>query len=112
MTDYNLETASIEEKGNDVIIYKGGSKVKYSLEGLAAVKNDELKKTVGDLDRAYSILGSDTRVTHIQREKWPIQEVNCKGFQNTFFKTARFEGAFRVFETIYYDWLPPTTIAS
>jgi hypothetical protein len=113
MTDYNLETASIKETGNEVIIAQGGNEVKYCLDDLNVAQSDELKNTIGALDRAYSIMGNSIiRVTQIQREKWPIQLVNCKGFENTFFNTAKFEGAFRVPETIYYDWLPPKIVAS
>jgi uncharacterized protein YqjF (DUF2071 family) len=112
MTDYNLEVANIEEKDNEVTITQGHKKVKYCLDGLAPVKDAELKNTIGALDRAYSVLGKTVRVTQIQREKWPIQFVNCNTFENTFFKNVKFEGAFRVPETIYYDWLPPKAIRS
>ncbi len=111
MTDYNLETAKIEENGNEVIISQDDKMVKYSINELSIAPNPELQTTIGALDRAYSMLGNAMRVTQIQREKWPIQLVNCFSFENTFFKTAKLEGAFRVFETIYYDWLPPKIIA-
>jgi uncharacterized protein YqjF (DUF2071 family) len=112
MTDYNLEAADIEENGNEVTISQGEKKVRYCLDNSNTPGNPELKNTIGALDRAYSVLGNTVRVTQIQREKWPIQVVNCNQFENTFFKTAKFEGAFRVFETIYYDWLPPKALAS
>lgn len=112
MTDYNLEDANIDDKGNEVIISQGGMKVRYCLDGLSPIENSDLKNTIGALDRAYSVLGDTVRVTQIQREKWPIEFVNCSEFENTFFKTARFEGAFRVLETIYYDWLPPKALTS
>lgn len=110
LTDYNLETGHITEMDNEVIISQGQQLVKYCLDNSKITANDELKVTIGALDRAYSVLDGIVRVTEIQREKWPIKPVNCTGFENTFFETARFEGAFRVFETIYYDWLPPKTI--
>jgi hypothetical protein len=110
MTDYNLEMASIAETGNEVIISHGGKKVKYSLDDISPAPDAELKATIGSLDRAYSVLGDTVRVTQIQREKWPIKLVNCNGFENTFFKTAKLEGAFRVPETIYYGWLPPKPV--
>ena len=106
-TDYHLEMARIEERGDEVAIAEGTQYVKYVVNGLSPAPNDSLTATIGALDRAYSMLGNTLRVTQIQREKWPIQLVDCSGFETTFFKTARFEGAFRVFETIYYDWLPP-----
>jgi uncharacterized protein YqjF (DUF2071 family) len=112
MTDYNLELASIVEKGSEVTIEQGNNRVKYSLGDLSDRVDTDLKNIIGALDRAYSVLGDSVRVTQIQREKWPIQLTNCEGFENTFFKTAKFEGAFRVLETIYYDWLPPKTVVS
>ncbi len=111
MTDYNLETANIEEKGNEVVITKGTKRVRYCVNEFCSTPNVELKTTIGALDRAYSILGNTVRITQIQREKWPIQLVNCNGFENTFFKAAEFQGAFRVPETIYYEWLPPKAVA-
>ena len=107
MTDYNLEKASISESDNEVSIAQGEKVVKYCLDGVPAIQNIELTNAIGALDRAYSVLGDSVRVTQIQREKWPIQEVNCSRFENTFFNTAKLEGAFRVNETIYYHWLPP-----
>lgn len=111
MTDYNLEMADIEENGNEVILTQGSKRVKYCLNDLCSIPNVELKTTIGALDRAYSILGNTIRITQIQREKWPIQLVDCNGFENTFFKAAEFQGAFRVPETIYYEWLPPKAVA-
>lgn len=110
MTDYNLETADIAECNGEVTISQSGNHVKYCVNGLEASDDDELKKIIGALDRAYSVLGDTVRVTQIQREKWPIQPIHCAAFENTFFKTAKFEGAFKVFETIYYEWLPPKKI--
>lgn len=110
MTDYNLETAHIEENENEVTVSQGDKRVKYCLDEGIAADNTELRKTIAALDRAYAMVGSTVRVTPIQREKWPIQGVNCRTFENTFFSTAKFEGAFRVFETIYYDWLPSKAI--
>jgi hypothetical protein len=112
ITDYNLEKANIDEKGNEVILTQGSRKLRYCVNDFSSVPNDELKTTIGALDRAYSILGDSVRVTQIQREKWPIQLVNCTGFENTFFKTSEFQGAFQVSETIYYEWLPPKALAS
>lgn len=109
-TDYNLERTTIKEAGNEVTIGEGDKKMKYSLDDGKITPNADLKNSIGALDRAYAVLGSTVRVTQIQREKWPIELVNCNRFENTFFKTAKFEGAFRVPETIYYDWFPPKAV--
>jgi hypothetical protein len=110
LTDYKLEFAQIEEKDNEVLVSQGKDYVNYRVDDLPVTPNDELKATIRELDRAYSLIGSELRVTQIQREKWPIQEVNCLEFRNSFFRSAKLEGAFRVFETIYYDWLPPKVL--
>jgi hypothetical protein len=111
-TDYNLEQGSIHENDNATAVFQGNQFVKYRLGNLSQVPNPELQNTIGALDRAYSVLGDRTRVTQIQREKWPIQLVDCTEFETTFFKSAKLEGAFRVLETIYYDWLPPRFIVA
>lgn len=109
-TDYNLEYAAIDEHDGEVTLTQGDRRVRYCVGDSPVTTNHNLATTVGALDRAYSVLRNALRMTEIQREKWPIQSVECTGFENTFFKTARFECAFRVFETIYYDWLPPKTV--
>jgi uncharacterized protein YqjF (DUF2071 family) len=112
LTDYNLEFARIEDRGDEVYVSQGEKHVRYTVNGVGDNNNGALKVTIGALDRAYSVLADKIRVTQIQRKRWPIQSIRCSGFENTFFKTARLEGAFRVFETIYYDWLPPKTIVA
>jgi hypothetical protein len=109
-TDYNLEMANIQENGNEVVITQGPNRVRYRLDDAGILPSPDLKDAIAALDRAYAVLGGDIRVTQIQREKWPIQPAGCSGFENTFFKTAKFEGAFRVHETIFYEWLPPKSI--
>jgi uncharacterized protein YqjF (DUF2071 family) len=106
-TNYNLTLARIEEHDGEVTLTQGNHRVRYQVGDSPLAIEHSLAACIGALDRAYSILGGAVCVTEIQREKWPIQPVECTGFENTFFRTARFEGAFRVFETIYYDWLPP-----
>lgn len=112
MTDYKLEVADIHEYDNEVVIRQGDRIVNYCLDDNTPVVDISLKNTIGALDRAYSVPDENVRVTLIQREKWPLQCVNCNEFENTFFQTAKFEGAFRVPETIYYEWLPAKAIAS
>lgn len=106
-TDYNLGRARIEELDGEVTLTQGNHRVRYSVSDSPLTTDHALTATIGALDRAYSVLGKSVRVTEIQREKWPIKSVECTGFENTFFRTAKFECAFRVFETIYYDWLLP-----
>lgn len=114
LTNYNLESAQIHENGNKVIIRQGKDYVKYCTDNSPSegACTEELNKTIGALDRAYSFISDKLMVTEIQTEKWPIQPVRCTDFENTFFKTARMEGAFRVFETIYYQWLSPKAVVS
>jgi hypothetical protein len=112
MTNYNLEFATISEEGHKTNIRQGNNKISYAIDSFPqADSNEALRKTIGAIDRAYSTLGTEVRVTEIQREKWPIQAVHCEGFENTFFLDVRLEGAFRVFETIDYEWLPSVSIS-
>jgi uncharacterized protein YqjF (DUF2071 family) len=111
-TDYNLETGRIQEINNTTEIIQGNQFVKYHLGKLTAIPNPALQNTIGALDRAYSMLGERIRVTQIQREKWPIQLTDCTDFETNFFTSAKLEGAFRVHETIYYDWLPPKFVVA
>jgi hypothetical protein len=113
MTDYNLEVARISERSNEVIMEQGPKYLKYKLDGSPVNEVDSLKKlreNVGSIDRAYSLLGKNLRVTQIQREKWPIEWVNCAEFKTNFFETAKLEGSFKVNEVIHYQWLPPKTL--
>ncbi|MEJ1240956.1 DUF2071 domain-containing protein [Chryseolinea sp. T2] len=106
LTDYKLSKATIDETESCVTVTQQDNHVTYRLcEGVPA-DNQSLKEIVGSIDRAYAMLGDRMRVTQIQRERWPLKAVNCTGFDTSFFKTAQFVGAFRVFETIHYDWLP------
>ncbi|MCO4292775.1 DUF2071 domain-containing protein [Solitalea sp. MAHUQ-68] len=114
LTEYRLENARIMENGDTVKVNNGKHKVEYTLSNKLCestfFENQELRKMIGAIDRAYSTLDNNVRVTQIQREKWPIQQVECSSFSTNFFKSAKFIGAFRVFETIYYQWLPPKSI--
>jgi len=112
LTDYHLEKAMIEDRDNRVMIKNERAYIRYHIDTVPEQQPGPLAlyRNVSALDRAYSMLGNRLRVTQIQREKWPIQFVKCDEFETTFFKTAKLEGAFRVFETIYYQWLPPRTI--
>lgn len=114
LTNYNLEMASIEEENHKVILKKDSEVLEYKTGDLLEEPsvNQSLYENIAALDRAYSRLGNELRVTKIQRKKWPIQQVENMEYKNNFFETTRFEGAFRVFETIYYQWLPPKPIKS
>lgn len=107
LTDYKLSVATIDDNDSRVTIAQDEKYVQYNLTEGTPPDDEQLKNTIGAIDRAYAVLGNRVRVTQIQREKWPIKTVNCTDFATNFFQTARFTGAFRVFETIYYDWLPP-----
>jgi hypothetical protein len=111
MTDYNLEKAEIISTNELLALKKDKQYLTYALnEQKPVAANKDLQHTIGTIDRAYSYLDGQIRMTRILREKWPIEWVNCYHFQTNFFETARFEGAFQVNETIYYQWEPPKII--
>lgn len=110
-TDYNLETADIKSAENMLELRKNDQFLTYALDDTSVpAKNTELYNTIGSIDRAYSVLGNELRMVQIQREKWPLEPVECYHFQTSFFTTARFEGAFKVNEVIHYQWLPPKNV--
>ncbi|WMJ74684.1 DUF2071 domain-containing protein [Cytophagaceae bacterium ABcell3] len=108
-TSYKLEKAEFTDKNGDTEIRQGSKFLKYRLGEALEEPNEalvNLQRKIGALDRAYSLVDNELMVTQIQREKWPLLPVLLIDFQTNFFKTARFEGAYRVPETIYYQWLP------
>lgn len=112
-TDYNMSKASIDEKNNQTIVRLKDKQVSYTIENeisLMDEKTSSMQKIIGSLDRAYAVRGNEVMMTLIQRQKWPIQPVKCIHFENSFFKTAKFECAFRVFEIIHYHWLVPKPV--
>ena len=111
MTNYNLEKAEIICTNQLLALKKEEKYLTYALDEQVPKQRDEcLKQTIGAIDRAYSLLDGQIRMTKILREKWPIEWVNCYHFKTNFFETARLEGAFQVNETIYYQWTPPQPI--
>ncbi|MES2734343.1 MAG: DUF2071 domain-containing protein [Bacteroidota bacterium] len=110
MTDYNLELADMIATDDMLALKQGDHFLNYVLDEQPPKPSGNLQTTIGALDRAYSVMGGQVRMVQIQREKWPIEEVNCAYFKTDFFKTARLEGAFRVQETIYYEWTPPQNV--
>lgn len=110
-TDYNLETAFVKSAENMLELRQENKFLTYALDDTTAPpRNESLYHTIGSIDRAYSLLGEELRMVQIQREKWPIEPVECYHFQTNFFETARFEGAFKVNEVIHYQWLPPKNV--
>lgn len=107
MTDYNLEMANIVASDRAVTLRQGEQFLHYALDEQQPTQKEDLKQTIGAIDRAYSVLGGQIRMVQIQREKWPIEWVNCSYFETNFFKTARLEGAFQVKVPIDYVWTPP-----
>ncbi len=111
ITDYNLEKAEIICTNELLTLKKEDQFLTYALDDQKPKTTyTNLYSTIGAIDRAYSVVDGQIRMTRILREKWPIKWVNCYHFKTNFFKTARFEGAFQVNETIYYQWEPAHNI--
>ncbi len=109
-TNYKLETAHLTTTENSFLLRKADYYLEYKTTGIQPKVNPELKEIVGTLDRAYSGSKTNLRMVKIQREKWPLAEIAVTDFKTNFFKTAQLEGAFRVPETIFYQWLPSQKI--
>ncbi|MCW3084947.1 MAG: hypothetical protein JWP12_2313 [Bacteroidetes bacterium] len=110
-TNYNLETAELESFENMLELKQEDNFLNYAFRDRSpVVKNESLKRTIGNIDRAYSLNGKQLQFVQILREKWPIEWIDCYHFQTNFFKTAQVECAFKVAETIHYQWLPPQNV--
>lgn len=111
LTNYKLEKAELEEKGITFELRKGKNYLRYQLQEEKPVTGkEELYQMVGALDKAYSYIGDELMRVQIMRERWPIEWINCEGFETNFFRTAHFEGAFQVRDVIHYQWLPPQPV--
>lgn len=112
LTDYRLQTAEIFNDQHSLDLRDGAQILSYRVaeNQVPEQHNHELLHTIGAIDRAYSKLGKQTRVTQIMREKWPLAPMQVLDFRTNFFRTARLEGIFRVPEIIHYEWLPPRNI--
>ena len=112
LTDYRLEKAELWNYKRNLDLRCGDEILSYEIDEVRppASRNESLLATVGAIDRAYSILGREVRLTRIVREKWPLQEMRCTHFATSFFRTARLEGAFFVSAVIPYTWLPPRAV--
>ncbi len=109
LSNYRLSKAQINDNYG-FELEQGTKFLKYHLNEKAFKGTNELKSEIESIDRAYALDGDRLLKTVIQREKWPIDWVNCLGFETNFFKSAKLLGAFQVNETIDYEWLPATRL--
>ncbi len=110
-TNYRLKSSSISDQNGTLFLKQGGNFITYTIDDQPPTLTPPwLKENVQRVDRAYATSGDKMQYVQIQREKWPIEWVNCPEFKTDFFQTAKLEGAFRVNDVIFYQWLPPHTI--
>lgn len=109
MTNYRLSNAMITED-DEFNLQQGDRFVHYKLTDKIPTEDKDLKKVIAALDRAYAIEEGKLMKTQIQREIWPIEQVDCVEFETNFFQSAELLGAFEVKEVIHYQWLPPEPI--
>ncbi|GAB5523688.1 MAG: hypothetical protein Roseis2KO_15600 [Roseivirga sp.] len=109
MTNYGLSNAQINE-AQGFILDQGENFIRYKLTNRVATEDKELKSVIGAIDRAYAMEEGRLMKTLIQRETWPIEQVDCVDFETNFFRSAKLLGAFEVKETIHYQWLAPEPV--
>lgn len=110
--DYTLEQADIFCTKQLLVLKKQEQYLTYALDDhMPEVTHQELQQTIASLDRAYSELDGQLRMTKSIHEKWTLLPVNCYHFQTNFFETARLENSFQVLEPIHYKWGPPQNIS-
>lgn len=109
MSHYKLSTADIHDVfGFD--LWQNDKFIRYHINEKPTEGPRDLKAAIQSIDRAYAMESKDLLCTVIQRKKWPIEWVNCIGFETNFFKSAELLGAFCVKEVIDYQWLPAELI--
>ncbi len=111
LSNYNLETAEISYKDQALSLKKGQQFLSYKLLPYAPrEKREALREVTKKIDRAYAPGRGGLWMTKVLRISWPIEEVACSQFSTNFFKTARFEAAFRIRNDIRYHWCSPKLV--
>lgn len=112
LTDYELEYAEIRNLDRMMNLQQGNKYFNYAIDPNAEIKTDEEQRSIiGSIDRAYSVQDGKIKMIRIQREKWPLRQVECYLAETNFFKTAKPASAFVVDETIHYRWNAAQTIS-
>jgi uncharacterized protein YqjF (DUF2071 family) len=108
VADFNLSSSKISGEGNHVKIQQGDKFVEYSItDEKYPTPNSSLYDLVKRIDRAYAFKNENALVTKITREEWPIEQVEVLDFKTNFFKSAKVEGAFKIYKVIDYVWEKP-----
>lgn len=110
-TDYRLEHAQVHAIDNMLELQQGDKFLNYALDFHDEPVFREQLQLTGQLDRAYSVMADELRMTKICRTQWPLKPTGCYLFETNFFKTAELAAAFRITDKIDYQWMPPQTIA-
>ena len=105
MTNYQLSPAKIQDDA-EFVLQQEDRFISYRLTNEEVEVMPDLKPIIGAIDRAYAMEGERLMKTQIQREEWPIEWVDCQGFDTNFFQSAKLLGAFQVKNIIDYQWLP------
>jgi hypothetical protein len=105
VSNYKLSNCTINEYFDAVSIKHEKKYINYALDPYSKAEyNKELYQKIKRIDRAYTIEKEETYVIRITRKKWPIEPIKCYHFATNYFKSAKFIGAFKVNEIIYYTW--------
>lgn len=105
LTDYHLEHAEIRNLDRMMNLQQGNKYFNYAIDPGSEIKTDEeQRKIIGAIDRAYSMHDGQIKMVRIMREKWPIRQVECYLAETNFFETAKPASAFVVDEIIHYRW--------
>ncbi|MCE7994583.1 MAG: hypothetical protein HEP71_21570 [Roseivirga sp.] len=111
MTNYRLSHAQISKVGG-FRLDQDEHYIRYQLTDKVNPEDKELKSIIGAIDRAYAMEEGKLMKTLIQRETWPIEQVDCINFETNFFTSAKLLGAFEVGEVIHYHWLAPALVGN
>ncbi|MEM9024542.1 MAG: DUF2071 domain-containing protein [Bacteroidota bacterium] len=111
LTNYRLELGAIRDENYLFELQQGDRYLHYACTDLPVkTPQPELRQTVKAVDRAYATIGRQVFATVIERDGWPLEDLDCYFFETNFFETAQLEGAFRIRTVIPYRWNAPRQV--
>ncbi|MGL5892109.1 MAG: DUF2071 domain-containing protein [Bacteroidia bacterium] len=114
LTNYRFSAAKINVLSNMLELRSGDKFLNWAIDPAhhGNKNTEELRETVAQIDRAYTVNNGREQMVRILRERWPIRPAEGYLFETNFFKTAELAGVFVVDTKIDYTWLPVSNLSA
>ena len=107
LTEFNFHTAVIGGGASQLAVQCGTFTIFCEWEHTTPPAFDEeLRRAVQTLDRAYSVHNGRVLRRDIERSRWLPVPATCRAFSCSGFDSIRFEGLFRISQPVSYRWFP------